>query len=109
MDNNGEEMVGEINLDQVRDALNDMGGQNKASSVNSSPKFESMGSSSKFESLNKGLKPPRLVGNRRAPDVTNDVLEESIEGRSALMEVADDAKLALNQIHDFNNLGYRFK
>lgn len=104
IDNNREEFAGDINLDQVRDALKDMDNQPRGSGVAviSPP-------SPKFEGLSKGLRSQRLVGSRRAPNITNQILEESIDGPKALMEVEEDTQVALTQIDDFNNLGYRFR
>jgi len=104
IDNNREEFAGDINLDQVRDALKDMDNQPRGSGVANvtSP-------TPKFEGLSKGLRSQRLVGSRRAPNITNQILEESIDGPKALMEVEEDTQVALTQIDDFNNLGYRFR
>jgi hypothetical protein len=104
IDNNREEFAGDINLDQVRDALKDMDNQPRGSGV-----VNVNGPAPKFEGLSKGLRPQRLVGSRRAPNVTNEILEESVETPRALMEVEEDTQIALTQIHDFNNLGYRFR
>jgi len=102
MDNNREEFAGEINLDQVRDALSEMDTDKRiAPSVNSS--------TPKFENLSKGLRPQRLSGVRRGPNVTTESLAQSVEQSGALMEVEDDTKTALTQINDFNNLGYRLR
>lgn len=104
IDSNQEEFAGEINLDQVKDALKDMDNQPRGSGVSA------IAPSPKFESLTKGLREQRLVGSRRAPNITNEILEESVEPKTkSLMEVEEDTQIALTQIHDFNNLGYRFR
>jgi hypothetical protein len=96
------ELVGNINLDQVKDALEEI------DTTKSKIDEKTEATKAKFESLAKGIKNRKVV---YSPNITKDELLKStaiVEGRETGIE-EDDAKEALQQINDYNQLGYNFK
>lgn len=89
----------DLTLDQVSDVLNQVADQDKLKK-----------SKSKFEAIGKGLEPIRATGVNRAPTVDlNALVETSMGGKSNEQgEDEDDTQIAMNQIENFRDLGYRF-
>lgn len=83
----------EITLDQVDDALKDIGSADN----------DRKAKSARFESLGKGLSPQRGVGLNRTHSVDLNAITESQIGYE------DDTGIAMNQIENFRDLGYRFR
>ena len=83
----------EITLDQVDDALKDIGSE----PVNNKTK-------SQFEALGKGLTPQRASGLNRVHTTDLNAITESQHGGN----YEEDAGIAMNQIENFRDLGYRF-
>ena len=98
------EMVGDISLDKVKEALDQeiRPDSHSMSSINNDIK-------TKFESLGKGLRPQKATNspNVTVEDLNNSerILVESADG----VETEEDTKEAMEKIDDFNNLGYNFK
>lgn len=85
---------GEIDLDQVKDALDDLNSEINGSNV--SPYSESK---PKFESLGKGLKQQKALFT---PDVSKEMLTESVSDE--LLET--DTRETLTMINNYRGLGF---
>ena len=83
---------GEIDLDQVKDALDDLNTEMNGSGVSSMSK-------PKFESLGKGLKQQKALFT---PNVSKEMLSESVT--DDLMET--DTRETLNMINNYKGLGF---
>lgn len=83
--------MSEITLDQVDDALKDITSDRESSSVRA-----------RFESLGRGLSPQKGVGMNRNASVALDALTEGVESFD------DDTNLAMDQIANYRDLGYKF-
>jgi len=104
-DEKEKEFAGEIDLEQVQDALEELETDKtdklQSAAFNKKPKYESLG---------KGLKPQKAG---KTPNVTNEALENA--SNKAIVEskngenVEDDTQEAMEQINEFGNLGYHFK
>lgn len=97
-----DEMVGDISLDKVKEALDQEiqpGQDGKMPDVNKDK--------SKFESLGKGLKQQRV----NSPNVSGEELKQSVNPITESAESTEDeeeTKEAMAKIDDFNSLGYNF-
>lgn len=85
--------MAEITLDQVDDALKDITSDREHSSVRA-----------RFESLGRGLTPQKGVGMNRNANIAMDTLTESATG----FNLDDDTNLAMDQIANYRDLGYKF-
>jgi len=104
------ELVGELDLEQVNDALDeievDKADNEKKVSLHESA--EQKKTKATFESLGKGLRQQRVS---KSPNVTNDQLKESetIMENEEGGDVESDTKEAMDKIDKFSDLGYNFK
>jgi hypothetical protein len=84
--------MSEITLDQVDDALKDITSTRESNSVRA-----------RFESLGRGLSPQKGIGVNRNNSVSLDALTEG-----ATDPLDDDTNLAMDQIANYRDLGYKF-
>ena len=104
MEMSSDDMIGDISLDQVQQACEDIESEenqrvNASNEVNKDKKKV-------FESLGKGLNSKKSLLNSNS-DVTEKSLNESKQAQD-LAEMDDDVKEAKEQIDDFDNLGFHF-
>lgn len=86
--------LAEITLDQVDDALKDITSDREHGNVRA-----------RFEALGRGLAPQKGVGMNRNSNVALDSLTESASGYGGY---DDDTNMAMDQIANYRDLGYKF-